>query len=272
MDNVNFSWYIYPGDNWSGLPNITNATVTNGVLNSYTINTAPLVVDAFNRAAQIVTQQYDLKAIYKGDNFDLTTDGGFTRATGGTQHQFFAENFVFASANINESQNSSSFGVTSVAGDPTAAGLNSGADFATLGAGNFYGNIASNPEVDTNKWVQVDLVVPLKGALKNLQAGMRFSDEKSGETGLVVSVPDADAVNTQPRQPWLLGPPEQLPVRPLRHHNLDVAARPPELLRLDRQLRWRSSRGQRPDASAVLQLPASRRLGRVHVDPDVHPR
>ena len=56
MDNVNFSYYIYPGDNWSGLPNITNATVTNGVLNSYTINSAPLVIDAFNRAAQIVTQ------------------------------------------------------------------------------------------------------------------------------------------------------------------------------------------------------------------------
>jgi iron complex outermembrane receptor protein len=198
MDNVNFSWYIYPGDNWSGLPNITNATVTNGVLSSYTINTAPLVIDAFNRAAQIVTQQYDLKAKYKGDNFDLTTDAGFTRATGGTQHQFFGEYFVFANANINESKNSSSFAVTSVPGpDPNATMLNSGADFSAAGEPSFdYGNIASNPEVDTNKWVQVDLVVPLKGALKNLQAGMRFSDEKSGETGSVVSVPGADEVVT----------------------------------------------------------------------------
>jgi len=49
MNNVNFSYYIYPGDNWSGLPNISNATVSNGVLNSYTINSAPLVIDAFNR-------------------------------------------------------------------------------------------------------------------------------------------------------------------------------------------------------------------------------
>jgi len=196
MDNVNLSWYIYPGDNWSGLPNITNATVTNGVLGSYTINTAPLVVDAFNRAAQIVTQQYDLKGVYKGDNFDLTTDAGFTRATGGTQHQFFAENFVFASANITANQSSASYAVTSVSGDPTASGLNSGADFATDGAGNFYGNIASNPEVDTDKWVQVDLVVPVKGALKNVQAGLRFSDEKAGETGLVESVPNAGSVST----------------------------------------------------------------------------
>ena len=66
MDNVNFSYYIYPGDNWSGLPNITNATVTNGVLSSYTINSAPLVIDAFNRAAQIVTQDYDAQAHVQG--------------------------------------------------------------------------------------------------------------------------------------------------------------------------------------------------------------
>ena len=196
MNNVNFSYYIYPGDNWSGLPNITNATVTNGVLNSYTINSAPLVIDAFNRAAQIVTQDYNFKATYKGDNFDLVTNAGSTRATGGTQHQFFAEYFVFASANINESKNSSSFAVTAVPGADANA-LNSGADFSAAGEPSFdYGNIASNPEVDDEKWIQMDLTVPLKGALKNLQAGMRISDHKAGETGSVVSVPGADEVTT----------------------------------------------------------------------------
>jgi iron complex outermembrane recepter protein len=198
MNNVNFSYYIYPGDNWSGLPNITNATVTNGVLNSYTINSAPLVIDAFNRAAQIVTQDYNLKGEYKGDNFDLTTNAGMTRATGGTQHQFFAEYFVFANANINEGKNSSSFAVTGVPGpDPNATSLNSGADFGAAGEPSFdYGNIASNPEVDDEKWVKVDLTFPLKGALKKFQAGMRFSDHKAGENGSVVSVPGADEVLT----------------------------------------------------------------------------
>ena len=198
MDNVNFSYYIYPGDNWSGLPNITNATVTNGVLSNYTINSAPLVIDAFNRAAQIVTQDYNLKATYKGDNFNLTTDAGFTRATGGTQHQFFAEYFVFASANIATSKNSSSFAVTGVPGpDPTAANLNSGADFGLSSEPSFdYGNIASNPEVDDEKWVKVDLDFQLKGALKDFKAGLRFSDHKAGENGAVVSVPGADEVTT----------------------------------------------------------------------------
>lgn len=198
MNNVNFSYYIYPGDNWSGLPNITNPTVTNGVLSSYTINSAPLVIDAFNRAAQIVTQEYNGKLTYKGDNFDLTTDAGFTRATGGTQHQYFAEWFVFANANINEGKNSSSFTATGVPGpDPNASNLNSGADFSAAGEPSFdYGNIASNPEVDDEKWIQIDLTVPMKGALKNLQAGMRMSDHKAGETGSVVSVPGADEVVT----------------------------------------------------------------------------
>jgi len=198
MDNVNFSWYIYPGDNWSGLPNITNATVSNGVLSSYTINSAPLVIDAFNRAASITTQDYDAKLTYKGDNFDLTTNAGFTRAAGGTQHQFFAEYFVFANANINESATSSSFTATGVPGpDPSATNLNSGADFSASGEPSFdYGNIASNPEVDDEKWVQVDLTVPMKGALKSIEAGMRFSDHKAGENGVVVSVPGADEVTT----------------------------------------------------------------------------
>jgi len=198
MDNVNFSWYIYPGDNWSGLPNITNATVSNGVLSSYTINSAPLVIDAFNRAASITTQDYDAKLTYKGDNFDLTTNAGFTRAEGGTQHQFFAEYFVFANANINESATSSSFTATGVPGpDPSATNLNSGADFSASGEPSFdYGNIASNPEVDDEKWVQIDLTVPMKGALKSIEAGMRFSDHKAGENGVVVSVPGADEVTT----------------------------------------------------------------------------
>jgi iron complex outermembrane receptor protein len=198
MNNVNFSYYIYPGDNWSGLPNITNPTVTNGVLNSYTINSAPLVIDAFNRAAQIITQEYDLKTKYHGDNFDLEANAGFTRATGGTQHQFFGEYFVFANANINEGKNSSSFAVTGVPGpDANAANLNSGADFSAAGEPSFdYGNIASNPEVDDERWAKVDIVVPLKGALKNIQAGMRFSDHKAGENGNVASVPGADEVVT----------------------------------------------------------------------------
>jgi iron complex outermembrane receptor protein len=198
MNNVNYSYYIYPGDNWSGLPSITNATVTNGVLNNYTINSAPLVIDAFNRAAQIVTQQYNLKTDYKGDDFDLEANFGGTRATGGTQHQFFGEYFVFANANINEGKNQASFDITGVPGaDPSASNLNNGADFDAAGEPSFdYGNIASNPETDDEKWAQIDLTVPLKGALKNIQAGLRFSDHKAGETGSVVSVPGADEVPT----------------------------------------------------------------------------
>ncbi len=198
MDNVNFSYYIYPGDNWSGLPSISNATVSNGVLGSYTINTAPLVIDAFNRAAKIETQDYDAKLTYKGDNFDLTTNAGYTRATGGTQHQFFGEYFVFATANINETASQASFSVTGVPGvDPTASNLNSGADFGNAGEPSFdYGNIASNPEADDEKWIQLDLSVPLKGAIKTVEAGLRFSDHKAGETGSVVSVPGSAEVVT----------------------------------------------------------------------------
>ncbi len=199
MDNVNYSYYIYPGDNWSGLPAMTNATVTNGVLGSYTINSAPLVIDAFNRAAQIVTQDYNAKVTYKSDDFNLITDAGYTRAKGGTQHQFFAEYFVFANANVNENASQATFNVTSVPGtDANASNLNSGADFGASSQPSFdYGNIASNPEVDDEKWAQVDLSIPLKGgALKKLMVGLRFSDHKDGENGSVVSVPGALVVPT----------------------------------------------------------------------------
>lgn len=198
MNNVNFSYYMYPGDNWSGLPSISNGTVTNGVLNSYTVNSAPLVIDAFNRAAQIVTQDYNAKVEYKNEDIDLVGNAGYTRATGGTQHQFFAEWFVFATANIKEGPASSSFAVTGLPGvDPNATNLNSGADFGNSGEPSFdYGNIASNPEVDDEKWAQLDATFPMKGALKNVQAGLRFSDHKAGETGDVVSVPGSLEVVT----------------------------------------------------------------------------
>ena len=274
MNNVNYSYYIYPGDNWSGLPNITNPTVTNGLLGSYTINSAPLVIDAFNRAAQIVTQDYNLKGEYKGDNFDLTTNAGFTRATGGTQHQFFAEYFVFATANIKESKGSSSFAVTGVPGaDANASNLNSGADFSAAGEPSFdYGNIASNPEVDDEKWIKMDLTFPLKGALKNFQTGLRISDHKASENGAVVSVPGADEVVTPLSAIGVSNAPLELPVRPARHHHVDVTARHVELLRRRRQLHREPSRGQWPDAPAVLQLDAPGGRSGVHRDPDVHDR
>jgi iron complex outermembrane recepter protein len=192
MDNVNFSYYIYPGDNWSGLPTMTNANVSNGVLDKYTITSAPLVIDAFNRAAQIKTQDYDAKVNYKSDNFDLTANAGFTRATGGTQHQFFGEYFVFANANINEGISQATFANATVpsAGDTTGAGLTNGSDFNAPGQPGFdYGNIASNPEVDDERWIQMDLDIPMKGVMKHFLAGLRFSDHKAGQNGNVVSVP-----------------------------------------------------------------------------------
>ncbi len=197
MDNMNLSYYIYPGDNWSGLPNIANPVVSNGILKSYTINSAPLVIDAFNRAAQIKTQDYTAKVTYNSDDFKLTANAGYTRATGGTQHQFFAENFVFANANVSESGSQATFAVTGVPGfDPTAANLNSGADFATAGAGNFYGNIASSPEVDDERWGQLDFDLPTSGIMTHFLAGIRFSDHNAGQNGNVVSVPNAGSVST----------------------------------------------------------------------------
>ena len=191
MNNVNFSYYIYPGDNWSGLPNITNATVAGGILSKYTINSAPLVIDAFNRAAEIKTQDYNGKIIYKSDDLSVVTDAGYTRATGGTQHQFFAEYFVFANANINDNASQASFSATGVPGvDANASNLNNGQDFNAAGEpGLDYGNIASNPEVDDEKWVQIDAAVPFKGALTSLDFGARFSDHKDGENGNVVGIP-----------------------------------------------------------------------------------
>jgi iron complex outermembrane receptor protein len=198
MDNVNFSYYVFPGDNWSGANTVSNANVSNGVLDSYSITHGLLVLDDFNRAAQIKTQDYDAKVTYKGDNFDVTTNFGFTRATGGTQHQFFAENLIPINANLSEGISQSSFTVTGVpdARDPTGANVANGGDFPTIGAGNFFGNIASNPEVDDERWVQMDLDIPMKGVLKHFLAGLRFSDHAAGQTGNVVTVPNAGSVST----------------------------------------------------------------------------
>lgn len=188
MNNVNFSYYIYPGDNWAGITTVSNPVVTGGLLSSYTVNSAPLVIDAFNRAAEIKTQDYNAKLTYKQDTYTTTANLGYTRATGGTDHQFFLETFIFANANISQSASQASFSVTGVPGvDPTGANVNNGGDFVNPAGGNG-GNIVANPEVDDEKWAQLDFEIPMTGAFSKVQVGGRYSEHKSSQTGKAVGL------------------------------------------------------------------------------------
>jgi iron complex outermembrane receptor protein len=173
MDNTNTSFYpMY----MTGSP-VTNPAFANGILTSATYAGNQLEMDLFARKAKIETQVHNVKVIYTGDDLKLTGDVGYTRATGGTQMQAYRGANVFDTYSIAESAKSASF--TAVTG-PT---FKTTADVALDSTGNAgWGGLVEEPQVDQEKWIQMDFEVPLKaGALKKLSAGFRSSIHNTSE-------------------------------------------------------------------------------------------
>jgi len=187
MDNTNSS--LYPMYMAGGA--FTNTTFANGILTSGTVASgSPLEFDLFARKATIKTQDYNLKAIYHdSDNYKLTGNLGFTRATGGTQMQ------AYRGANEGQNAGAGPYDAYSIAEGPGSASYNviptSQAKWAATGdvtldpvTGNAgWGGLVEEPEVDQEKWAQLDFEMPLQNDfLKKLLVGARTSVHDTSET------------------------------------------------------------------------------------------
>ncbi len=185
MDNTNSS--LYPMYMAGGA--FTNTTISNGILTSGTVASgSPMEFDLFARKAEIKTQDYDIKAVYNNDDFKLTGNLGFTRATGGTQMQAYrgANEGQNAGAgpydpySISEGAGYASYNVT-----PTSQATWAKTGDVTLDAnGNAgWGGLVEEPEVDQEKWAQLDAELPLQNNfLKRLIAGFRTSVHDTSES------------------------------------------------------------------------------------------
>ena len=85
MDNTNSSYYpMYMAGG-----TFANPVFANGLLTGMTVTGNQLEMDLFARKAQIKTQAYNAKMILSGDDYILTGNLGWTRATGGTKMQAY---------------------------------------------------------------------------------------------------------------------------------------------------------------------------------------
>jgi iron complex outermembrane receptor protein len=168
MDNTNSSFYpMYMAGG-----TFTNPTFANGLLTGMTVTGNQLEMDLFARKAQIKTQDYNAKIVVSGDTYTLTGNVGYTRATGGTQMQAYRGVNAFDTYSIANGPGFASYTVTPAT---TMAAYQQTADIAGP-ANNGWGGLVEEPEVDQEKWAQVDFEIPLKnGFLNKLMMGFRSS-------------------------------------------------------------------------------------------------
>jgi iron complex outermembrane receptor protein len=176
LDNTNTSFYpeYFAGGTAS------NFNTANGILNTATFGPGSGVsdeYDIFARKADIKTQDYDLKLTLNGDGFKVIGNGGFTRATGGTKIQGYRGTNISDPVTINEGANYANYSLTTgptytTTGDVVLTGGNAG-----------YGGLVEEPEVDQEKWAQMDFEVPLHGGFLNkLLMGFRSSTHDQSES------------------------------------------------------------------------------------------
>ncbi len=175
MDNTNSSYYpMYMAGG-----TFTNPVFGNGLLQGVTVSGNQLEMDLFARKAQIKTQAYNTKIVLSGDDYAVTGQVGYTRATGGTKMQAYRGANAFNTYVVNNSADSASYTVTSATASYPTTG-----DITLDGSGNSgWGGLVEEPEVDQEKWAQVDLDVPLKHSfLRKLRTGFRSSEHETSQS------------------------------------------------------------------------------------------
>ncbi|WP_129642464.1 TonB-dependent receptor [Peristeroidobacter agariperforans] len=89
-DNYNQSRYAFFGHGLSA-PNLTRATVNDGLITSADFSNGLTLLDAISRRSEVETYAVDLKADWRGDGWSASGTIGTTEADGGTQQQYFLE-------------------------------------------------------------------------------------------------------------------------------------------------------------------------------------
>lgn len=177
MDNTNGSYYpMYMAGG-----TFTNPTFANGLLTGMNVSGNQLEMDLFARKAQIKTQDYNAKVVLSGDTYTLTGNVGYTRATGGTKMQAYRGANAFDSYSIAEGPGFASYTVTPAT---TLANYQQTADITLDANSNSgWGGLVEEPEVDQEKWAQVDFEIPLKnGFLNKLLMGYRTSIHNTSQS------------------------------------------------------------------------------------------
>jgi len=177
VDNNNFnsSYYVFPGW-WRGAV-VSSGKVVDGIVDSATIKQNIGVMDIFYRESSIKTEAYDLKGSYVGHSFTLSAQAGYTKATGGTQHQYYMEPLLgTAASGVGSTSYSYTGGVSNPSFTWSESGVASNAAAWTVGGPWWNGNVASDPEKDDEKYAQADVDFPIRdNFITKIRTGARYS-------------------------------------------------------------------------------------------------
>jgi iron complex outermembrane receptor protein len=178
MDNTNSSFYpMYMAGG-----TFTNPVFANHLLTGMTVTGNQLEMDLFARKAQIKTQAYNAKIILSGEDYNLTANIGYTRATGGTKMQAYRGANAFDTYSIANGGDFASYTVTPATNAATYAKTG---DITLDASGNSgWGGLVEEPETDQEKWAQIDLDVPLKAGnfFRQLRTGFRSSEHNTSQS------------------------------------------------------------------------------------------
>lgn len=168
-DNYNQSRYAFFGHGLSA-PNMTRATVENGLITSADFSNGLTLLDAISRRSEVETYAVDLKADWRGDGWAGSATIGTTEADGGTQQQYFLEYEALGgfSYDIGNERASVTF-----ANDPT--------DPASM-PGIGFGQSRQQPTHDEEQYVQADFTRELSwGPIKQWQFGAKYREHKTDQ-------------------------------------------------------------------------------------------
>ena len=183
VDNNNFntSYYAFPGW-WRGAV-VDTGTVVNGIVDSGHIRQNIGVMDLFYREASTKTEAYDGKFTFSGDHFTVSAQVGYTKATGGTQAQYYIEPLLSTTgADVGSTGYSFSGAQSNPGFSWDKAGVATDPHAWTVGGPWWNGNVAADPEKDDELYGQVDLTYqPAAGALKTIRAGARVTKHETSQ-------------------------------------------------------------------------------------------
>ncbi|NJO13547.1 MAG: TonB-dependent receptor, partial [Gammaproteobacteria bacterium] len=178
-DNYNQSRYAFVGAG-ATVPNLTRATVNDGVVTGASFSDGLTLLDAISRLSEVETYAVDLRADWTGEGWAADVIAGTTAADGGTQQQYFLE-FVGQggfSYDIGRQRASVSF-----ANDP--------ADPAALPVIGF-GQSRQQPTHDEEQYIQADLSREVGwGAINQWRLGVKYRQHQTDQESRLAGIAPA---------------------------------------------------------------------------------
>ncbi|WP_420243251.1 TonB-dependent receptor [Roseiterribacter gracilis] len=184
-DNYNQSHYFFNGIGSAMSPGgVTAATVNNGLITGATIapGRGDVLLDAISRKSSVETYAVDLKGDYLGDRWKLTAQGGTTRATGGTQQQYFGEF---------ENAQGYSYDISGAPGRIASVTGATRDNTSPVGSAMTFAQLRREPTTDEEQYGQLDFKHDLSGlgVFNSFQIGGKYRDHKTTRDAQLISVP-----------------------------------------------------------------------------------